>query len=256
MLSSEFLSYKCDSENGGCHVGRGEQGVWRVVHGLFHMRFFLSGTSKRCCFWSSYFDEPPNLPTSELGFNVFYAPHSSKEKWSDENTCHPIKEHTKFTPLKNNMELKNHPNDKEHHLFNLHFWVPAVNFPGCTFFEWRFSWKSRISRVWFPIGPWMMVNPEPVLILKNGFFVGCLSTTIGWTMITMMSQFFWDFSSNPNRTNTTPTSAATCTVGKEQGQWQSPLIFGLFDAALGLNQANWALASDGGITKNHHWDPY
>ena len=71
-----------------------------------------------------------NLPTSELGFNVFYAPHSSKEKWSDENTCHPIKEHTKFTPLKINMELKDHPNDKEHHLLNLIFGFKMLIFQG------------------------------------------------------------------------------------------------------------------------------
>ena len=40
---------------------------------------------------------------------------------------------------------------------------------------------------------------DGVLILKNGFFVGCLSTTIGWTMITMMSHFFGTSLPIPNR---------------------------------------------------------
>ena len=37
----------------------------------------------------------------------------------------------KVTPLKIKMEPKNHPIEQEIHLPNLHFWVPAVNLPGC-----------------------------------------------------------------------------------------------------------------------------
>ena len=37
----------------------------------------------------------------------------------------------KVTPLKTKMEPKNHPIEQEIHLPNLHFWVPAVNLPGC-----------------------------------------------------------------------------------------------------------------------------
>ncbi len=35
------------------------------------------------------------------------------------------------TPLKINMKPKNHPIEKDFHVPNLHFRVPAVNFPGC-----------------------------------------------------------------------------------------------------------------------------
>ena len=36
-----------------------------------------------------------------------------------------------FIPLKINMESKNHPIEKEHHLPNLHFWVQNGNSPAC-----------------------------------------------------------------------------------------------------------------------------
>ena len=38
------------------------------------------------------------------------------------------------TPLKINMEPKNHRIEKDNHLPNLHFAVPNVNFQGCIHF--------------------------------------------------------------------------------------------------------------------------
>ena len=38
----------------------------------------------------------------------------------------------KVTPPKTNIEPENHPFEKEHHLPNFHFGVPAVSFRGCT----------------------------------------------------------------------------------------------------------------------------
>ena len=35
------------------------------------------------------------------------------------------------TPMKINMEPKNHPIEEDNHLPNLHFWVPAVSSWGC-----------------------------------------------------------------------------------------------------------------------------
>ena len=49
-----------------------------------------------------------------------------------------------FTPWKINMEPSNHPLRKEHDLPNLHDYVPAVNFQGCTTWDSSSSYSPSI----------------------------------------------------------------------------------------------------------------
>ncbi len=89
MLSSEFLSYKRDSENGGCHVGR-VTGCVKGVRSLSYVLLSKWNIERVLVFGVATL---MNLQQQcKLIWIAFSSRCSrSKGKWSDENTCHLIK---------------------------------------------------------------------------------------------------------------------------------------------------------------------
>ena len=57
------------------------------------------------------------------------------------------------TPLKFNMEPKNHPTEKENHLRNLHFQVPNVKFQGSSVHLPFFKEKKNVVSSFAPVLP-------------------------------------------------------------------------------------------------------
>ena len=57
---------------------------------------------------------------------------------------------TMFIPLKINMYPKHHPIEQENHLPNLHFWVPAIKFPGCEKTHWPWPFPFPFISLPFP----------------------------------------------------------------------------------------------------------
>ena len=72
----------------------------------------------------------------------------------------------KHTPWKLNMETKNRSIQKENHLLNLYSCVPAVNFPGCS---WFFAGACKKSQKILQKNPCSGELPSTDLSVKNEF---------------------------------------------------------------------------------------
>ena len=86
----------------------------KIVHVWSYMYWFILGT----CFWSCkrIWDKHVHIHQ--------YIQQTCKYQIPASISLHPTLIPS-FTPLKINMEPKNQPIEKEHHIPNLHFWVPC-----------------------------------------------------------------------------------------------------------------------------------
>ena len=115
---------KCDSVLFVMNITTYQQNWWIswLISALVNFKGWRLGSFE---VWQSSLSlSSPDWSFPILGPVIFFA------------TSKQMEEVHKLTPLKINMKPKNHPIEKgQFSEPNLHFWVPAVNFPACKAFD-------------------------------------------------------------------------------------------------------------------------